>query len=298
MNLAEGLTARPASPGDIDAVTELIAACELDLDGAAEVDRADLVMDFGRVGFEPARDCVLVFDGAALVGWASVHQARADADVRPSHRGRGIGSALLSWTEDRAHAVEAPAIYQVVTDADAAAAGLFASAGYAPTQTAWVLQIRSDDGPPPAPEPPEGIDIRPYRPGVDERAVYRLIEDAFNEWPGRPPQAFEQWVARYPRHPLFSPECSPLAFDGDEIVGAAIYLDYRDEGWVQQLATKATHRHRGIARALLHHTFGEAYASGKRACGLSTNSNTGALALYEKVGMHVRRSYTRFTKTL
>jgi hypothetical protein len=41
-----------------------------------------------------------------------------------------------------------------------------------------------------------------------------------------------------------------------------------------------------------------AYAAGKPACGLSTNSLTGALSLYEKVGMHVRRSYTRWAKTL
>ena len=48
------------------------------------------VVQAGRV--RPARDCLLVHDGDELVGWAEVHKHQAEADVRPSHRGRGIGS--------------------------------------------------------------------------------------------------------------------------------------------------------------------------------------------------------------
>jgi GNAT superfamily N-acetyltransferase len=115
LSLPEGLAVRHAATGDIDAITELIAACELDLDGAAEIDRGDIVMDLGRAGFDPSTDCVLVLDGDELVGWAEVYRARADADVRPSHRGRGIGAALLAWTEERVRTAGTPAIYQVVT---------------------------------------------------------------------------------------------------------------------------------------------------------------------------------------
>lgn len=298
--LPPGLTSRPATRDDIGAVTELIAACELDLDGAVEIDRGDVEMSFGRAGFDPGRDRLLVLDGREPVGWAEIHGGRAEADVRPSHRGRGIGTALLRWIEAHARESGRASVDQTVTDADLAAADLFRRNGYEPAETAWLLRIGFDDGPPPVPVPPPGITIRPFEPGADERAVYRVIEDAFNGWPNRTPESFEEWVNHFPAHPSFAPAMSPLAFDGNELVGAITYLDYpdSDEGWVQQLATKASHRHRGIARALLHHAFGAAYASGKRACGLSTNSSAGALALYEKVGMRVRRSYTRFAKTL
>ena len=300
LRLPDGLTSRGATREDVDAITELIAACELDLDGVAEIDPGDAEMAFGRAGYDPGRDCVLVLEGDELVGWAEVHKERAEADVHPNHRGRGIGEALLAWTESRARQTGQAVVMQTVTEANLAAAELFRRNGYGPTETAWLLQIRFDEGPPPAPAPPEGITIRPFERGIDEPAVYRVVEDAFNEWRGRTPQSFEEWVNHFPSHPSFAPGLSPLAFDGDELVGATVYLDYpdSDEGWVQQLATRATHRHRGIARALLHHAFGTAYASGKPACGLSTNSNTGALSLYEKVGMHVRRSYTRYTKEL
>lgn len=298
--LPAGLTSRAATPADVEAITELIAACELDLDGVAEIDRGDVEMSFEQAGYDPALDCVLVLDGGEPVGWAEVHATRAEADVRPSHRGRGVGAALLRWTEGRARETGQATVSQMVTDANLAAAALFRANGYEPTETAWALQIRFDDGPPPAPAPPPGITIRPFERGRDERAAYEVIEGAFGEWIDRAPQSFEEWVTQFPAHPAFAPERSPLAFEGDELVGAITYLDYADsdEGWVQQLATKATHRHRGIARALLYTAFGSAHESGKPACGLSTNSRTGALALYEKVGMRVRRSYTRWSKAL
>ena len=84
------------------------------------------------------------------------------------------------------------------------------------------------------------------------------------------------------------------------MVGVLIAYDYDGEveGWIQQLATKATHRHRGIARGMMHRTFGGFHQLGKQRCGVSTESHTGALSLYERVGMHVRRSYTRYTLSM
>jgi mycothiol synthase len=122
-----------------------------------------------------------------------------------------------------------------------------------------------------------------------------LIDDAFSEWDDRDPMSFEEWRVFIIDHKAFSPRLSRLAFDGDELVGATLAFDYEieEEGWIQQVATKATHRHRGIARALLHETF-RAFSEE----GHSTESRTGALSLYEKVGMHVRRSYTKYSKPL
>jgi ribosomal protein S18 acetylase RimI-like enzyme len=93
---------------------------------------------------------------------------------------------------------------------------------------------------------------------------------------------------------------SRLAFDGEELVGAALSDDHQgqDEGWVAQVATKASHRHRGIARALLQSVFAANHATGRRLVGLSTDSRTGALTLYERIGMRVRRTYTAWSKDL
>jgi ribosomal protein S18 acetylase RimI-like enzyme len=189
-------------------------------------------------------------------------------------------------------------VSQNASDSNRAAAELFTGRGYEPTRTSWYLEIAFRDGPPPEPTPPAGITVRSYDPARDEQAVYHLIDDAFSEWEGRDPIPFEEWAAYVIQHQAFAPAMSPLAFVGGELVGAVMSFDYGqgDEGWVQQLATKATHRHRGIARALLHSAFLSFSRAGKLRIGLSTDSRTGALSLYERVGMSVRRSYTRYTK--
>ncbi len=107
--------------------------------------------------------------------------------------------------------------------------------------------------------------------------------------------------ARVIAHPWFAPELSPLAFDGDELVGAVLSHDYasESEGWIQQLATKATHRRRGIAQALLLTAFGWFFGAPVEGPPVSRRTRGPARSrLYEKVGMRVVRQYTRYTKQL
>jgi mycothiol synthase len=90
-----------------------------------------------------------------------------------------------------------------------------------------------------------------------------------------------------------------IAADGEEIAGVCPELNYADEGgWVQQLAVKASHRNRGIARALLQTAFCAVWDRGERTCGLSTDSRTGARGLYDRVGMRVRMTATSYEKDL
>ena len=297
LQLPAGLSSRAAVRVDIAAITGLVAACQTADDGVADVHPDDVANEFDRLGVERG-EILVVESGSALAAWANLIGERAEVDVHPASRGRGIGRALLAWTEARARAAGRPRTRQTVTDADLAAARLFAANGYAAAGSAWILRQALGEQPPSV-EIPDGLVLRPYR-NEDARAVHRLIDDAFNEWPGRDPVEFKRWAALVIDHGSFSPGLSRLAFDGDALVGAALSYAYEggDEGWVQQLATRATHRHRGIARALLQSAFAGFHAAGWRAVGLSTDSRTGALSLYERVGMQVRRSYTRWLKDL
>ena len=296
--LPEGLRSRPADPADAQAIYELIAACERADDGAAEVDIHELTGAFVRHGFDPALDSLLVFESDEPVGWAELYRGRGEGDVRPSHRGRGIGPALVSWIEARARELGEASIRQTTTDANTHARDLFLASGYQPSRTSWIIRIELDR-PLSPPEVPPGITIRPYR-GSDVVDVHRVVDAAFSEWEGRGPEPFEVWASQVLVHPGFRPDLSPLAFDGDELVGVVLAYDYPElgEGWIQQLATKVTHRRRGIAQALLRTTFGWFHEAGRLVAGVSTDSRTGALGLYEKVGMRVVRQYTTYTKRL
>src|SRR5262245_35470920 len=167
--------ARPARTEDIPAVVELIGACERDSDGVAEVDEGDV--SFERHGFDPDLDTMLVFDGDDMVAWAELYLRRAEADVRPPHRGCGIGSTLLRWTEGRARELGVADINQSKTDSNAGARELFLANGYEPRWISWMIRIALDEAPP-AVEPPPGISIRPYLE-TDARDVHRVIDAAF-----------------------------------------------------------------------------------------------------------------------
>lgn len=291
-----GLTTRAATRSDVAAITALIAAREIANDGVAEVHPTDVEQAFDLADDEAG---VIVVEAADhVVGWATVAEGRSEAEVHPAWQGRGIGSALLAWTEERAQAAGAAQVLQILTDSNRGARLLFESAGYAVHGVSWVLEMRLDDAPPEVVIPP-GIAIRPYR-AEDAEAAYQVIEDAFNEWPGREPTDFAGWSAHVLGHASFAPELSLVAFEGNELVGAVLCMNYQgqEEGWVEQIATRGTHRHQGIARAMLQSVFAAYRGRGRRLVALSTNSRSGALTLYQRIGMRVRRTYTSWSKDL
>ncbi len=287
--LPAGLTTRPVTRADVEAVLALVRACEAHDSGAAELDREDLLADWSRPAMDLTTMTRGVFDADAVVAEAEVVMHRGEVVVHPAHRSRGIGSALLPWVEDIARA-QGTYVRQVIDDRAIAAAELLKAHGYQEAFTSWILAIDLE-GASVAAELPEGVGFRAYRPGTDEREVYQVIEEAFSEWERREPSTFEDWAALTIGRESFEPWHMILAADETtgELVGVAYLIDYPDidEGWIQQLATKATHRHRGIARALLHRAFGLYRERGKTVAELNTDSRTGALGLYEKVGMRV-----------
>jgi mycothiol synthase len=295
-----GYTVRPHVPEDVDAVTELIAAVELDVLGEDLVTRADITALWGADDFDPGRHGVGVFDDGRLVAAGQIYDRKAEVYVHPSATGQGLGSWLRAWSERRAGELGRDAIGQTVPDQNTAAVRILRDAGYQVRHTSWVLRIEHHERPD-HPHPPEGVRIRHFRPG-DEQAAYQVIEDAFNEWPGRTPSTFTQWCATSIDRDDFVAEDFLLAERdterGTEIVAAAFLLDDRDEMWVPQLAVAREHRGLGIARALLQETFRRSFERGYTMSGLSTDSRTGALSLYEKIGMSVRLSFTRYELAL
>ena len=95
MKIPAEFTTRPLTLADVAAVTEVIAAQELDDVGEVVIEEADLVGEWGRPSYDLAASSVGVLDGDRLVAYAEVMGAdRGDAAVHPDYRGRGLGTAL------------------------------------------------------------------------------------------------------------------------------------------------------------------------------------------------------------
>lgn len=295
------VTCRPAHPDDAGAVLELVNACELQDLGEALLEADDIAGDWQRPSFDLTTDSICLFDGRRLVGYGEVYKGRrADGCVHPDARGRGLGAALLRWTWDVSRARGGALVGQSVVDSGDAAR-LFAAYGYEPLWTSWILELAPGVEIAPAPLP-AGTQVRPYQPG-EERVVFEVVEDAFNEWPDRDASTFEDWAAGVLHRPGFEPwQLLVSVKSGEtgagEVIGVCYLVVVGRDAWISQLAVRADRRGRGLGRALLGHAFAVARERGATRCELSTDSRTGALSLYEHVGMRVRQSFTHYARGL
>jgi mycothiol synthase len=296
--LPDGFTSHPATMDDVDDVTALVAASERHHTGTANVVPDDVRSDYARASVDLERDSILVFDGARLVAEGLVFNGRyADCAVDPEAEGRGLGTALLHWSQEVARTQGGSIVGGTVPDENAPARALFLANGYEPAWDSWILEITHEEEPA-EPHLPTGYQIRPIADGEAE-AVHRVIEDAFSEWKSRPPTNFEDWRSWALERPGFERWMIPVVVGDGEIVGAAYLIHYpNDLGWVQQIAVRSDHRGRGLGRALLQHAFRTFHSRGEPTTGLSTDSRTGALTLYEHVGMSVTHSFTHYAKAL
>lgn len=173
-------------------------------------------------------------------------------------------------------------------DAEAVAAAareLFEARGYAHVRSFLRMEIELDDDPPPS-ELPEGLVLRPLTDADDPKA-YAAVQEAFADHWEHVPTDFETWRRRregQDRALWFG------IWDGDELAGAALNeLERFGAGWIGTVATRRAWRGRGIAQALLLASFGELRRRGQRLARLTVDATnpTGAVAVYERVGMHV-----------
>jgi mycothiol synthase len=291
MRVPAGLTTRPLTMADTRAVFEVMAAEQQHDLGSVEIEEADIVGDWQRPSCDVSANTIGVFDGDRLVGYGEVISATSgDAAVDPAYRGRGIGTAIATWTSGLAGSRGSEVFGMPVPEGSPGDA-LLESLGWFVRWRSWVLEL------PPGKEIgaqplPAGHSVRSAAGEADQRAAWTVIEDAFLEWSERDRQSFEDFAARTMLRPGFEPWMLRIVVDSaEEVVGACNVTLSGDGAFVSQLAVRRDRRGLGLARSLLADAFGNAREHGATRSELSTDSRTGALGLYEKVGMVVTSTW-------
>ncbi len=286
-----GYSVRPLTMDDARPVFELMAASELETIGEVAIEEADIVSDWQRPSFDLATQTIGVLHGDRLVAYAEVSRGRrADATVAADHLGRGIGTALARWTQRVSRRDGTGLVGQPVPDGSPGER-LLRSLGYRELWTSWVLQM--PQGRTIRPQPlPDGYSIRPAIDEDDYRRAHAVVEDAFLEWADRDRESYDDFSAQIIQRPGFEPWNLRLMTDpAGTVVGTSILQLTENCGYVSRLAVRRDRRGLGLARALLVDSFALAREHGATRSELSTDSRTGALGLYERVGMEVTSTW-------
>jgi mycothiol synthase len=320
MRSAARFTLRPGTLEDLPEAVAMFNACSREASGRDEFELENYRNEWSDPGIDLAADTrIAQTPEGEIVGcievWNTPPYTRCWiwGRVHPLFRGQGIGTALMDWAEQRAQVAleRAPEGTRIALEAGIISSHqptteLFEQRGFVAVRHSFNMARDLDDQLP-APTWPAGITVRTMQPG-DELAVYRAENETFRDHWGHvetpEEQGYPLWRHRALEEPAHDPTLWFLAIDGDEIAGIALCDSFRigepDMGWVGTLGVRRPWRRRGLAAALLYHSFAELRRRGRTRVGLGVDADslTGATRLYEKVGMRPIRDFVLFEKEL
>ncbi|HET7310496.1 MAG TPA: GNAT family N-acetyltransferase [Mycobacteriales bacterium] len=290
---------RPLTSDDAAAVLALTVACDVAAIGIADYTLEDVEDDLERPGRSAwgvdaprgGLQTMCSLERRPGEAWLS-----ADVLAQPGEPA-DAGAAALDFVRRRAAEVDPQAPVHVLTYASAARdRGWLSAAGAGVVRHYWRMTVTFPE-PPPDPPPPPGVTVE--RPGADVgclRELHHVIDTAFLDHYGFAETKFEEWLDRHSTAPGADRRLWWLARVGGAPAAALVGRDWPDTGWVQGVGTLREFRGRGLARLLLQTAFAEFGRRGQLtvSLGVDADNPTGAVAVYESVGMRVHHETLRY----
>jgi mycothiol synthase len=310
--LPAGYRAQAATPDDAHLAAQLRTTYQAEEGDPGVITAEEQLNDWQ--GMNLAEDTVLVFapDGRLAAHAEIWHrrylQVSVYGGVHPQHRRWRLGTFLVRWGAAwaRDHMDQAPADAQITVQhyinmRNEQACALVETLGYAYEHTVNRMRIVMEE-PPPVPERIEGVRIRTFASGRDERVTYETVEDTFRDMRGRAQGSFETWLS-WTENERHDPGLWYLAEDehSGAIVGVCLARLFAGScGWIRAVGVRRAWRRHGLGLTLLHAAFGEFYRRGERMVELCVDagSPTGAPHLYTRAGMQVVQRISLYRKQL
>ena len=296
-------------------------------DGVERADTlGDIVQNYTLLhNCDPYQDMIFVEVDGEVAGYSRVEWNMTDAGellgfqiafLLPEWRRRGIGRAILHFTENRLREIaerlisegqvpaDAPRFFESwVSDTEVGKEAFVVSEGYTPVRYAFSMS-RSLAEPVEVTPMPEGLEIRPV-PLEHYRTVWDASQEAFRDHWGyfpAPEEEYQKWL----NFEEFQPELWKVAWDGDQVAGMVLNfvnklenVEYnRKRGYTEGISVRRPWRKRGLARSLLTRSLQMFKEMGmeEAALGVDAENLSGALRLYESVGFKVYKRHTTYRK--
>jgi mycothiol synthase len=315
---------RPFTWDDLLTVVGIVNRCEAVDQLERGVSKEELRADWQSPLANPEQNAFLAVVNGKPVGYGRIqlHKGqenngfscfRVFGKVLPAWRGRGIGTQILTENEQRARRrlgdVPTDRVYldAYADERQESVIALYEKSGLEPVRY-YLEMVYHRPEMPPAPDYPPGYSKRAFVPGQDEKTMWRVMNQSFQDHWGQIDRPFEEWL-HIVESDHFSPRLAHLGVSpSGEVVGeclCAISLPEqkrvgRKQGWVKSLGVLRPHRQEGLGRALLLEGM---RSLRERGCShvlllVDSENPTGALELYKSVGFRVRKTTGLYRKTL
>jgi mycothiol synthase len=302
-----GVSWRRITVDDVDALVELNAALAAADHPEWTETREEVLDELTHSWMHLATDSAIAEIDGEIVAYGlqiatpdpeTIVRSIAFGGVRPSHRGRGIGRALLAWHRDRgrqqlaASELPLPGWLMLYAEERNASGMRLAEAAGMPLVRWFTKMTRDLSDPIPDLAFPEGLVVRAPTPD-DSARIHAAKNDAFRDHWGSQPSTVEGW-ASIVAQPTFRWDLGVVALDGDEVVGFVLTDVYPDDfesqgyrgGYLPLVGVVRAWRRQGVAPALLAAALRAHRDAGYEKVALDVDSEnpSGALGLYTGMG--------------
>ncbi len=316
-----GVTWRPLTVDDAPAMHALARASETADKVPFVTSPEEIVRQLADPESDLATDTIGAFmpDGGLAAFGASRTRREAtrrralsqEGTVHPEFRRKGLGSAVLDWTEARGQErllvlhEDVPAFHELFSNENwADRRDFFTARGYEPIRYYDDMRRPLSEPIPEAPLAP-GLRFSLWTPDSDE--LFRQAHnDAFRDHWGSEPLPAELWRHHVSGSQHFRADLSWGVFEGHDLVGYCTayhapedaQVTVRLEGWLGQVGVRRAWRGRGVASAVMCHVMRAMAEAGMDDACLDVDSEnpSGAVGLYTRLGFQRVERWIRWAK--
>jgi ribosomal protein S18 acetylase RimI-like enzyme len=290
------LPLRAATSADAGSLLDLVTAMGMAEIGESECTLDDVLDDFSQPAYrawlhEGADGRV---DGAVWVSTFPGEDSVIGNVLQHPASGTDLLAPLVEVARQQARELDPTLPFHVssyITSKDRIAA--LEAAGGEIVRYFWRMTATLAEGIPAVVLPSDAaIRVIDEADAADLRAMYDVLETAFAEHFGAAPAAYDEWIRSRSSSGLSDRTLWWLATVDGEPAAALIGRRMGDLGWIEEVGTLPAYRGRGLARALLLMAFEEFRRLGFAEVGLGVDATnpTGAVRLYESIGMRQSRT--------